>query len=209
MTLRCGSQREWARSQVLIAVAWFILAALSGQCQSSPAAQVADCPTGDHQAPAMGGESNDSIAAVRPEIQRVGRSSFPELVHIDVRVRAFRSESDYFRARFSWSRFLLLMRMRYFVDVNPGSRTCACCLAEPRKSHPASGLDPLDIRAVHSEVRTRGGSGGDSSRLRGRSEGVSHLGLQPYPARQASAKTADLFLSGRNRRYPDEIARAA
>jgi hypothetical protein len=114
MILRCGSQRGFAGSQVLIAVAWFILAALSAQGQSSPAAQVADCPTADHQAAATGGEANDSIATVRPEIQRVGRSSFP-----DLRVRAFRSQSDYFRTRFSWSRFLLLMRMRYFVDFNP------------------------------------------------------------------------------------------
>src|SRR6266852_2767066 len=118
MTLRCGSQRGWASSQALIAVAWFVFAALSAQCQSSPAAQVADCPTADDQATAPGGEANDSIAAVRAEIQRVGRSSFPELVHIDLRVRAFRSQSDYFLTRFSWSRFLL-MRMRYFVDVNP------------------------------------------------------------------------------------------
>jgi hypothetical protein len=118
MTLWCGSQHGLTSSQVLIAVAWFVFAALSAQCQSSPAAQVADCPTADDQATAPGGEANDSIAAVRAEIQRVGRSSFPELVHIDLRVRAFRSQSDYFRTRFSWSRFLL-MRMRYFVDVNP------------------------------------------------------------------------------------------
>ena len=119
MNLWCGSQRGLTSSQVLIAVAWFVFAALSAQCQSSPAAQVADCPTADDQATAPGGGADDSIAAVRPEIQRVGRSSFPELVHIDLRVRAFRSQSDYFRTRFSWSRFLLLMRMRYFVDVNP------------------------------------------------------------------------------------------
>jgi hypothetical protein len=119
MTLWCGSQRGLARSQIVIAVVWFVFAALSAQCQSSPAAQVADCATTDDQAAAQGGEANDSIAAVRPEIQRVGRSSFPELVHIDLQVRAFRSQSDYFRTRFSWSRFLLLMRMRYFVDVNP------------------------------------------------------------------------------------------
>ena len=119
MTLWCGSQRGLASSQVLIAVAWFIFAALSAPCQSSHAAQVADCPTADDQATAPGGKANDSIAAVRPEIQRVGRSSFPELVHIDLRVRAFRSQSDYFRTRFSWSRFLLLMPMRYYADVNP------------------------------------------------------------------------------------------
>src|SRR5882672_10531122 len=119
MTVWCGSQRGLASSQVLIAFSWLIFAALSAQCQSSPAAQIADCPTSDHQAAATGGEANDSIAAIGPVIQKVRRSSFPELAHIDLRVRAFRSQSDYFRTRFSWSRFLLLMRMRYFVDVNP------------------------------------------------------------------------------------------
>ena len=37
-------------------------------------------------------------------------------MHVNLRVRTFRSPSDYFRTRFSVSRFLLLMRMRYFVD---------------------------------------------------------------------------------------------
>ncbi len=119
MTPWCGSQRGLASSQVFVALAWFIFAVLSAQCQSSPAAQVADCPTTDHQAAATGREANDSIAAVDPAIQKVRRSSFPELAHIDLRVRAFRSQSDYFRTRFSLSRFLFLMPMRYFVDVNP------------------------------------------------------------------------------------------
>lgn len=114
-----SSSRGFVGSRVLTAVALFTFAALSAQCQSSPAGQVADCPTAGDQATAPGGEANDSIAAVRPEIQGVGRSSFPELIHIDLRVRPFRSQSDYFRTRFSWSRFLLFMRMRYFVDVNP------------------------------------------------------------------------------------------
>jgi hypothetical protein len=119
MTLWCGSQRGLVSSLALIAVARFIFAALPAQCQSSATAQVADCATADYQAAAQGGDDNDALASVRSEIQRVRRSSFPELVHIDLRVRAFRSQSDYFRTRFSWSRFLLLMRMRYFVDVNP------------------------------------------------------------------------------------------
>ena len=119
MTLWCSSQRGLAGSQVLIAFAWFIFAALSAQCQSRPAAQVADCPTSDHQAAATGGGAHDSIAAVGPIVQKIRRSSFPELAHIDLRVRVFRSRSDYFRTRFSLSRFLFLMPMRYFVDVNP------------------------------------------------------------------------------------------
>lgn len=45
--------------------------------------------------------------------------SFPELVRVDLRVRTFRSQSDYFRTRFSIARFFQLARMRYFVEVNP------------------------------------------------------------------------------------------
>ena len=52
-------------------------------------------------------------------LQDIRGTSYPELAHVDLRVRNFRSQSDYFRTRFSLSRFLLLMRMRYFVDVNP------------------------------------------------------------------------------------------
>lgn len=119
MTCPSGSLHGLAGSHVAIVLAWLIFASLSAQCQSSPAAQVAGCPTVDPQAAATGGEPNDAIAAVSPVILKVRASSFPELDHVDLRVRAFHSQSDYFRARFSWSRFLLMMPMRYFVDVNP------------------------------------------------------------------------------------------
>jgi len=59
------------------------------------------------------------IGAVGTVLQDIRGTSYPELAHVDLRVRNFRSQSDYFRTRFSLSRFLLLMRMRYFVDVNP------------------------------------------------------------------------------------------
>jgi hypothetical protein len=49
----------------------------------------------------------------------VRTTSFSELAHVALRVRTFRSQSDYLRTRFSVSRFLLLMPMQYFVDVNP------------------------------------------------------------------------------------------
>ena len=110
-----------ASSQVVIAFVGLILGALTVQCQSSPSAQAADCPTATAGHPAMvtGGETNDAIPASGPIILKVRGSSFPELSHIELRVRAFRSQSDYFRTRFSLSRFLLFMPMRYFVDVNP------------------------------------------------------------------------------------------
>ena len=45
--------------------------------------------------------------------------SFPELAHVDLGVRTFHSGADYFRTRFSLSRFVLLLRMRYYVEINP------------------------------------------------------------------------------------------
>src|SRR5713226_4154290 len=92
----------------------------------------------------------------------------------------------------------------HLCDRCPRAR--ACSFPEPRKSHPSLGLDPFDIRTVHDEVRTEGRYRGDPSRLRGRSEEVSHLGLQAYSTRQASAETAELFLSGRNHSGSGEIA---
>jgi len=67
----------------------------------------------------VAGGPDDAIGAADALIQEVKAKSFPELMHIDLRVHVFRSQSDYLRTRFSLSRFLLLMGMRYFVDVNP------------------------------------------------------------------------------------------
>jgi hypothetical protein len=64
-------------------------------------------------------QADAGIGAATAVIQKIRGTSYPELTHVDLRVRTFRSQSDYFRTRFSLSRFLLLMRMRYFVDVNP------------------------------------------------------------------------------------------
>jgi len=52
-------------------------------------------------------------------VENVTSLRFPELTGKQIHVRAFDSESDYFRTRFSLWRFFLPMRMRYFVDVNP------------------------------------------------------------------------------------------
>ena len=52
-------------------------------------------------------------------VQGVRVASFPELKNVDLRVRRFKSRSDYFRTRFSLSRFFLPMKVRFFVEVNP------------------------------------------------------------------------------------------
>jgi hypothetical protein len=45
--------------------------------------------------------------------------SFPEVTQVDIRMRTFHSQADYFRTRFSLARFFSPLRMRYFVEVNP------------------------------------------------------------------------------------------
>lgn len=116
----CGLLRGSTYSPTVIALAWIVVSSLSVQGESIPTgAQSADCSVAGHLAAAAREETTGAITMTGPFILTVRGSSFPELSHIDLRVRAFRSQSDYFRTRFSVSRFLLLIPMRYFVDVNP------------------------------------------------------------------------------------------
>ena len=60
--------------------------------------------------------------ALLPEEQLVSEviaRSFPNLIGIDIRVKRFQSDSDYFRTSFSAARFAAGMKMRYFILVNP------------------------------------------------------------------------------------------
>jgi hypothetical protein len=118
MSQRRGSLRGSAGCLVGIALAEGFLAAFSAQCQSRPAPQVASCPS-FNEVVVTDGQTNDAIGAAGAVIREIKAKSFPELARVDLRVRSFHSPSDYFRTRFSLSRFLLLRHMRYFVDVNP------------------------------------------------------------------------------------------
>jgi len=64
-------------------------------------------------------QPNTDTAATEAQIRALRSASFPELANTDLRVRTFHSDADYFRTRFSLTRFFLPVRMRYFVDVNP------------------------------------------------------------------------------------------
>jgi hypothetical protein len=118
---------RWARSRAVIVVAGIFFATLTVQSQSNPAASVSGCdqeaPPGRVSLPTTSGNQPGPLGAgtgaVGAVIQEVRRRSFPELARVDLRVRTFHSQSDYFRTRFSPSRFLLPVRMRYFIDVNP------------------------------------------------------------------------------------------
>jgi len=129
MTRLCCSLCRSVSCQVLIAFGGFFFAALSAESQSEPAKVIASCPPNDQgtaltRSPTIhsdgeSGQTDAGISVVSTVILEVRQTSFPELAHVDLRVRTFRSHADYLRTRFSLSRFLLLMPMRYFADVNP------------------------------------------------------------------------------------------
>ena len=61
----------------------------------------------------------DAIQKTQKIINEVIEKSFPELKTKKVEVKTFQSESDYFRARFSYAKYLTFQKMRYIVLVNP------------------------------------------------------------------------------------------
>jgi hypothetical protein len=60
----------------------------------------------------------DAVSRTRALVDQVTAASYPELKSADIRIRMFRSRSDYFKARFGLPQFFF-MRMRYLVFVNP------------------------------------------------------------------------------------------
>jgi hypothetical protein len=55
----------------------------------------------------------------RVPLNLVRQRSFPELAGAEVRIRAFHSQTDFFRSRFSFSRFFVPAKLPYVVSVNP------------------------------------------------------------------------------------------
>jgi hypothetical protein len=60
----------------------------------------------------------DVADRVRLITDEVIAASYPELRDTDIRIKLFRSESDYFRARFSFRRFFFHRKMRYYILAN-------------------------------------------------------------------------------------------
>ena len=52
-------------------------------------------------------------------IDDVRRTAFPELANTEVFVRPLNSRSDFLRAAFSYKRYVVGVRMRYAISVNP------------------------------------------------------------------------------------------
>ena len=59
------------------------------------------------------------IERTRRLIEDVRAASYPELEGADIEVKTFNHEADYFRTGFSFSRLLLIRKMRFIIKVNP------------------------------------------------------------------------------------------
>lgn len=91
--------------------------------QAQEAAPPAACEGTRMPAAASGTANSLAMPAVSPTLVRdlnvVRDASFPELQSKAVKSRTFESSTDYFRTRFSVTRFFLWLPMHYFVEVNP------------------------------------------------------------------------------------------
>ena len=67
-------------------------------------------------------QPSDPLTFEEQMVRDIIARSFPDLEGVDIRLKLFRSDSDYFRTSFSAVRFVAGVRMRYFVSVNPEGR---------------------------------------------------------------------------------------
>jgi hypothetical protein len=61
----------------------------------------------------------DAIQKTQKIINEVIEKSYPELKSKRIEVKTFQSNTDYFRARFSFNKMLTFQKMRYIIFVNP------------------------------------------------------------------------------------------
>jgi hypothetical protein len=80
-------------------------------------------PGGDIRSGTASDEAADRGTAIRRATGERNHRSLPNLVGIDIRLKRFQSDADYFRTSFSAARFIAGVKMRYFVLVNPEWRS--------------------------------------------------------------------------------------
>jgi hypothetical protein len=78
-----------------------------------------DVPNLNADEPQRAPNPADVADRVRLITDEVIAASYPELRQAEIRIKLFRSESDYFRASFSFRRFFFHRKMRYYVLANP------------------------------------------------------------------------------------------
>jgi hypothetical protein len=69
--------------------------------------------------PAQTNDEKIAIEKVTKIIAEIAEKSYPEIKLKKIRVRTFASESNFFKARFSFTRYLTFQKMRHLVYVNP------------------------------------------------------------------------------------------
>lgn len=60
-----------------------------------------------------------ALAEISGIVAKIVKGSYPELADAEINVKTFESQSDYFRSKFSVSRFLTFRRLHYIIFVNP------------------------------------------------------------------------------------------
>lgn len=63
--------------------------------------------------------AQNTIQKTQKLIDEVIEKAYPELKDKQIEVRTFESESDYFRAGFSFGKYLTFQKMKYLIYVNP------------------------------------------------------------------------------------------
>ena len=61
----------------------------------------------------------NAIAETRKIVEEIVADSYPELKKAQIKVKTFNSNADYFRSRFTFSRFLTFRNLHYLILVNP------------------------------------------------------------------------------------------
>ena len=102
-----------------------------GSANGAPASAVTYAPQGQ---PAR--QTTDAPLFEGQLVSEIIARSFPNLIGIDIRVKRFQSDSDYFRTSFSAARFAAGMKMRYFILVNAEWRTRELRSRACRRSSP-------------------------------------------------------------------------
>jgi hypothetical protein len=92
--------------------------------------------------------TTDVLASEDQLVRDIIGRSFPKLSGVEIRLKEFQSNSDYFRTSFSAIRFLTGRKMRYYVRVNPDWR---------RQGAPVDGVQSiLAHELAHIEDLSRG-----------------------------------------------------
>ena len=64
-------------------------------------------------------DEKSAVAAAKQIVAEIVKNSYPELQDAQISVKIFHSRSDYFRSRFSFSRFLTFRRLHFLLQINP------------------------------------------------------------------------------------------